>query len=96
MPLTRLPLERVRIRRGRLTLPLRVRQAVHFGDETTVVVKTIGDIVILAPSVDAAVASLTTNRAAFRREADAAGVTLKDLLTGLKVERKRYVNEVYG
>ncbi len=75
-------------------MPARVRRAAHIDDETTLVVETVGDVVMLRPADREA--SFLVNAFRFRREVDEAGVTLDELLAGLAGQRDRYYREEYG
>ena len=88
MLLTREPKRQVRVRRGRLSI------AVDFPNEATMTIERVGDTLVVFPRGKASPALKAM--LAFRREADAAGVTLQELLQGLEEEGERYTKEVYG
>ena len=77
-----------RIRRGRLSIPM------DLPDETAFTVERIGDTLVVFPT--AKISPALKAMLAFRREADAAGVSLPELLAGLEAEGERYTRQEYG
>lgn len=85
--------QKVRLRgRGQLTIPKGLRSALNLNKETALNVFAIGRSLIFTPK-KLARASLAKE---FEREMKRKGLTLKDLLKELKVQRRRYLRERYG
>ncbi len=85
--------QRVRLRgRGQLTIPKGLRSALNLDKETALNVFAIGRSLIFTPK-KLARASLARE---FQRAMKKQGLTLKDLLKELKVQRRRYLRERYG
>jgi len=78
--------------RGQLTIPASLRKELKLGDEATVNLVKVGDVLILTPRkmVGDAVAKKASR--AMRR----AGLRLEDLLADLDRQRDRYNKERYG
>ena len=78
--------------RGQLTIPASLRKELKLGDEATVNLVKVGDVLILTPRkmVGDAVAKKASR--AMRR----AGLRLADLLADLDRQRDRYNKERYG
>ena len=78
--------------RGQLTIPKAVREALHLEEEHQLSVFVVGRCVVLTPK--------RLQRAPLAKEIErtmrAQGLSLEDLLTTLKAERKRYNRETYG
>lgn len=82
------PIRQFRVRKGRLSIP------VSFPDDKLVTVEQVGDTLMVFPGADRspALAAMLD----FRREADAAGVSLKELLKGLDAEATSSTRRTYG
>lgn len=85
---------RVRVRRGRLTLPKEVWEARGVPDEATFVVEPMEKGFYLVPAEE--LTPFVRAAMKFRRKVDEAGLTLEDLLEGLDEQGRRYTEEVYG
>ena len=78
--------------RGQLTIPASLRKELKLGDEATVNLVKVGDVLILTPRkmVGDAVAKKAS------RAMSRAGLRLEDLLADLDRQRDRYNKERYG
>ena len=78
--------------RGQLTIPASLRKELKLGDEATVNLVKVGDVLILTPRkmVGDAVAKKAS------RAMGRAGLRLEDLLADLDRQRDRYNKERYG
>ncbi len=78
--------------RGQLTIPKEVRQALKLEGDVQLSVFVIGRCLVLTPK--------PLQRAPLAKDVEKAmkaqGLSLDDVLTGLKAERKRYNQEQYG
>lgn len=78
--------------RGQLTIPKDVRQALKLDDETQLSVFVIGRCLVLTPK-KLLRASLAKD---MEKAMKAKDLSLDDLLSDLRVERRRYHQEQYG
>ena len=78
--------------RGQLTIPKEVREALKLNEDDQLSVFVVGRCMVLTPK--------RLLRASLAKDVEKSmkksGITLKDVLAALKVERKRYNREVYG
>ena len=82
----------VRIRsRGQLTIPQEMREALRLDESTGLNIFRVGKVLILSPK-RLQRASLAKE---VEREMKRQGLTLKDLISDLRVQRKKYLGEVY-
>jgi AbrB family looped-hinge helix DNA binding protein len=79
-------------RRGQLTIPKEVREALKLDEETQLSVFVVGQCLMLTPK--------RLTRAALAKEVEKSmskkGLSLEDLLHDLKAERQRYIKERYA
>jgi len=78
--------------RGQLTIPASLRKELKLGDEATVNLVKVGDVLILTPRMMVGDAVAKKASRAMRR----AGLRLADLLADLDRQRDRYNKERYG
>ena len=78
--------------RGQLTIPASLRKELKLGDEATVNLVKVGDVLILTPRMMVGDAVAKKASRAMRR----AGLRLADLLADLDRQRDRYTKERYG
>lgn len=82
----------VRVRsRGQLTIPQDMREALSLDENTGLNIFRVGKVLILSPK-RLQRASLAKE---VEREMKRQGLTLKDLISDLRVQRKRYLAEAY-
>ena len=82
----------VRVRsRGQLTIPQDMREALNLDESTGLNIFRVGKVLILSPK-RLQRASLAKE---VEREMKRQGLTLKDLISDLRVQRKKYLGEVY-
>jgi len=82
----------VRVRsRGQLTIPQDMREALGLGESTGLNVFRVGKVLILSPK-RLQRASLAKE---VEREMKRQGLTLKNLISDLRVQRKKYLAEAY-
>ena len=79
---------RVRIR-GQITIPQDIREEMNLDEQTTVNIFRVGKVLLMTPK-RLERASLAKK---VERELKREGMTLEDLLTDLKMQRKRYFEE---
>jgi len=82
----------VRVRsRGQLTIPQEMREALGLDESTGLSIFRVGKVLILSPK--------RLQRAALAKEVEREmkrqGLTLKDLISDLRVQRKKYLAEAY-
>jgi len=77
---------------GQLTIPKDIREALHLDKETKLNVFAVGKCLVMTPKplLRAALAKKV------QKEMRAKKLSLEDLLTDLRAERKRYKKENYG
>lgn len=81
--------------RGTITLPAKIRSKYGLDEGTPLVVVDLGEgRILLSTSKNAA--RFYEAALEFERQLAEAGVTLEDLLEGLREERERYSQEKYG
>ena len=82
---------RVRIR-GQITIPQDIREEMNLDEQATVNIFRVGKVLLMTPK--------RLHRASLakkvERELKREGMTLEDLLTDLKLQRKRYFEEVHS
>jgi len=78
--------------RGQLTIPKKVREKRALYDGEAVTIIPLGDSILVTPKK----LGLEEARREIRKIMKSAGVTLDDLLKGLKEERARLSEEIYG
>jgi len=78
--------------RGQLTIPKRIRQTSAFEEGQVVSIIPVGDSLIITPKR----LDLEEARRQIRKIAKASGISLEDLLSGLKEEREALLRESYG
>ncbi len=82
----------VRVRsRGQLTIPQDMREALNLDESTGLNIFRVGKVLILSPK-RLQRASLAKE---VEREMKRQGLTLKDLISDLRVQRKKYLAEAY-
>jgi bifunctional DNA-binding transcriptional regulator/antitoxin component of YhaV-PrlF toxin-antitoxin module len=82
----------VRVRsRGQLTIPQEMREALRLDESTGLNIFRVGKVLILSPR-RLQRASLAKE---VEREMKRQGLTLKDLISDLRVQRKKYLAEAY-
>ena len=82
----------VRVRsRGQLTIPQDMREALNLDESTSLNIFQVGKVLILSPK-RLQRASLAKE---VEREMKRQGLTLKDLISDLRVQRKKYLAEAY-
>jgi bifunctional DNA-binding transcriptional regulator/antitoxin component of YhaV-PrlF toxin-antitoxin module len=82
----------VRVRsRGQLTIPQDMREALSLDESTSLNIFRIGKVLILSPK--------RLRRASLAKEAEREmkrqGLTLKDLIADLRIQREKYLAEAY-
>ena len=82
---------RVRIR-GQITIPLDIREEMNLDEQATVNIFRVGKVLLMTPK-RLQRASLAKK---VERELKREGMTLEDLLTDLKRQRKRYFEEAHS
>lgn len=78
--------------RGQLTIPKRIRQTSALEEGQVVSIIPLGDSLIITPKR----LDLEEARRQIKKIVKATGVSLEDLLSGLKEERKALLRESYG
>ena len=78
--------------RGQVTIPASIRKELDLGDDATLSVVKVGDVLVLTPRK--LVGDAVAKKAA--RAMKKAGLRLEDLLTDLDKQRDRYNRERYG
>lgn len=79
-------------RRGQLTIPKELREALHLEGESHLSAFVVGRCLVLTPKRLLGPALARD----IQRSMKAQGLTLNDLLNDLKKQRRRYNREVYG
>jgi AbrB family looped-hinge helix DNA binding protein len=77
--------------RGQLTIPKRIREMSHLEEGQIVSIIPVGDAVIITPKR----LELDEARREIRRILKASGLTVEDILQGLKEEREKLYQETY-
>ncbi len=78
--------------RGQLTIPKKIREAGHLDEGQVVSIIPIGDSLLIAPKR----LELDEARREIKKALKASGLSVEDLLSGLKEERKTLYKETYG
>lgn len=78
--------------RGQVTIPASIRKELDLGDDATLSVVKVGDVLVLTPRK--LVGDAVAKKAA--RAMKKSGLRLEDLLTDLDKQRDRYNRERYG
>ena len=78
--------------RGQLTIPKKIRMMSHLEEGQIVSIIPIGESVIITPKR----LELDEARREIKKILKASGVSLEDLLAGLKEEREKLYQETYG
>jgi AbrB family looped-hinge helix DNA binding protein len=78
--------------RGQLTIPKKIRVVSHLEEGQIVSIIPVGDSVIITPKR----LELDEVRREIKKILRASGISLDDLLTGLKEEREKLYQETYG
>ncbi len=77
---------------GQLTIPKKIRDASHFDEGQVVSIIPVGDSLIITPKR----LELDEARREISKVLKASGLSVEDLLSGLKEERKALYKETYG
>jgi AbrB family looped-hinge helix DNA binding protein len=78
--------------RGQLTIPKKIREMSHIEEGDVVSILPIGDSLIITPRR----LDLDEARRQFRKLVQSSGLTLEELVEGLKEERSELFKETYG
>lgn len=78
--------------RGQLTIPKKIREAGYLDEGQDVTIIPIGDSLLVSPRI----LKLNDIRRELRKMLKNSGLSLQDLLDGLKDERSRNYNKKYG
>jgi AbrB family looped-hinge helix DNA binding protein len=78
--------------RGQLTIPKKIRAMSHLEEGQVVSIIPVGDSVIITPKR----LELDEARREIKKIVKAAGLSVEDLLAGLKEEREKLYQETYG
>ncbi len=78
--------------RGQLTIPKKIREMSHIEEGNVVSILPIGDSLIITPKR----LELDEARRQFRKLVKASGLTIEELIEGLKEERTELFKETYG
>jgi len=78
--------------RGQLTIPKKIREAVHLEEGQAVIVIPVGDSIIITPKR----LELDEARRLLRKILKESGFSIEELLAGLKEEREILYKEIYG
>lgn len=78
--------------RGQLTIPKKIRDMSHLEEGQVVSIIPMGDSVIITPKR----LELDEARRQIRKIVKASGISVEELLTGLKEEREKLYKETYG
>jgi AbrB family looped-hinge helix DNA binding protein len=78
--------------RGQLTIPKKIREMSHIEEGNVVSILPIGDSLIITPKR----LELDEARRQFRKLVKSSGLTLEELIEGLKEERTELFKETYG
>lgn len=77
--------------RGQMTIPKKIREASHFEEGQRVSMIPVGDAVIVMPQQ----LTLDEARRQLRKILKASGISIEELLAGLKEERVLFYKETY-
>ncbi len=78
--------------RGQLTIPKKIREISHFEEGQIVSIIPVGDSVIITPKR----LELDEARRQVRKILKGSGLSIEDILEGLKEERETFYEETYG
>lgn len=78
--------------RGQLTIPKKIREMSHLEEGNVVTILPIGDSLIITPKR----LELDEARRQLRKLVKASGLTVEELIEGLKEERTELFKETYG
>lgn len=78
--------------RGQLTIPKKIREASHLEEGQVVSIIPVGDSLIITPKR----LELDEARRQIKKLLEASGLSLEDLIAGLKEEREALYKETYG
>ncbi len=78
--------------RGQLTIPKKIRLISHLEEGQVVSIIPVGDSVIITPKR----LELDEARREIRKILKATGLSVEDLMAGLKEEREKFYHEIYG
>jgi AbrB family looped-hinge helix DNA binding protein len=78
--------------RGQLTIPKKIREMSHIEEGNVVSILPIGDSLIITPKR----LEFDEARRQFRKLVKASGLTIEELIEGLKEERTELFKETYG
>jgi AbrB family looped-hinge helix DNA binding protein len=78
--------------RGQLTIPKKIRELSHIEEGSVVSILPIGDSLIITPKR----LELDEARRQLRKLVKASGLTIEELIEGLKEERTELFKETYG
>ena len=78
--------------RGQLTIPKKIRSAGHLEEGQVVSIIPVGDSLLITPKI----LELDEARRQIKRLLKSSGLSLEDLIAGLKEERETLYRETYG
>ena len=78
--------------RGQLTIPKKIRSAGHLEEGQVVSIIPVGDSLLITPKI----LELDEARRQIKRLLKSSGLSLDDLIAGLKEERETLYRETYG
>ena len=78
--------------RGQLTIPKKIRSAGHLEEGHVVSIIPVGDSLLITPKI----LELDEARRQIKRLLKSSGLSLEDLIAGLKEERETLYRETYG
>ena len=78
--------------RGQLTIPKKIRETSHLEEGSVVSILQVGDSLIITPKR----LELDEARRQMRKLLKAAGLTIEELVEGIKEEREALFKETYG
>lgn len=78
--------------RGQLTIPKKIREAKHLEEGQVVSIIPVGDSILITPKR----LELDEARRQMRKLLKSSGLSLEDLISGLKEEREALYRETYG
>ena len=78
--------------RGQLTIPKKIRSAGHLEEGQVVSIIPVGDSLLITPKI----LELDEARRQINRLLKSSGLSLEDLIAGLKEERETLYRETYG
>ena len=78
--------------RGQLTIPKKIREAIHIEEGQVVSIIPVGDSIIITPKR----IELDEARREIRKLLRASGLSAEEVLEGLKEEREKLYKDMYG